>query len=286
VVVGFALHLASWFLFPDNRAFLPVDAANLNAMYVTASVTTFGLIAATVYYAFHLAERAEAQTESLLRNILPETIVDRLKTAPDATIADSFEEASVMFADLQGFVALAKTLGPARTVEFLNTLMTEFDSLAVRHGVEKIKTIGDAYMAAAGVPNAVPDHAQRLAHLSLDMLAVVELAADTIQVPLALRIGLASGPLMAGVIGAKRLTYDVWGDTVNLASRLEGSSEPGRVHVSAYAKMLLERDFQLESRGPLNIRGFGTELTWYLAGSAPQAPAALAETADAISSRP
>jgi adenylate cyclase len=284
VITGFVLHLASWFMFPDHRAFLNVDAANLDAMYITASVTTFGLIAATVYYAFHLAERAEAQTESLLRNILPETIVDRLKAAPEATIADSFDEASVLFADLQGFVALAKKLGPARTVEFLNTLMTEFDSLAVRHGVEKIKTIGDAYMAAAGAPNPVPDHAQRLARLSLDLLAAAERASDVIGVPLALRIGLASGPLMGGVIGAKRLTYDVWGDTVNLASRLEGSGEPGRVHVSARGKVLLERDFRLESRGTLAIRGFGTEQTWYLVGPADEAPSPIAKELDATPS--
>jgi adenylate cyclase len=286
VITGFVLHLASWFLFPDHRAFLAVAPANLDAMYVTASVTTFGLIAATVYYAFHLAERAEAQTESLLRNILPETIVDRLKASPDATIADSFEEASVLFADLQGFVTLAKKLGPARTVEFLNSLMTEFDSLAVRHGVEKIKTIGDAYMAAAGVPNQVPDHAQRLARLSLDLLAAAERASDAIGMPLALRIGLASGPLMGGVIGAKRLTYDVWGDTVNLASRLEGSGEPGRVHVSARAKALLEHEFRLESRGVVNIRGFGTEQTWYLALPAEDARSPAAEARDAIPSHP
>lgn len=286
VIGGFALHLASWFLFPDERAFLNVAASDLNAMYVTASVTTFGLIAATVYYAFHLAERAEAETEALLRNILPDTIVDRLKAAPDVTIADSFEEASVLFADLQGFVPLAKTLGPARTVEFLNTLMTEFDRLAVRHGVEKIKTIGDAYMAAAGVPNAMPDHAQRLARFSLDMLAAVEQAADDIHVPLALRIGLASGPLMAGVIGAKRLTYDVWGDTVNLASRLESSGEPGRVHVSAYAKTLLESGFVLESRGLINIKGFGTEQTWYLARQAQVSHTPPGEALGAIPSHP
>jgi adenylate cyclase len=286
VVVGFALHLASWFLFPDHRAFLSVDAPNLNAMYVTASVTTFGLIAATVYYAFHLAERAEAQTESLLRNILPETIVDRLKAAPGMTIADSFGEASVLFADLQGFVALAKKLGPARTVEFLNTLMTEFDSLAERHGVEKIKTIGDAYMAAAGVPNPVPDHAQRLARLSRDLLAAAERASDAIGMPLALRIGLASGPLMGGVIGAKRLTYDVWGDTVNLASRLEGSGEPGRVHVSAHAKALLGGEFRLESRGALDIKGFGTEQTWYLVGPAEETPSPVSQELDAIPSHP
>jgi adenylate cyclase len=286
VITGFALHLASWFLFPDHRAFLSVDAANLNAMYVTASVTTFGLIAGTVYYAFHLAERAEAQTESLLRNILPDTIVDRLKAAPDTTIADSFEEASVLFADLQGFVALARKLGPARTVEFLNGLMTEFDRLAVRHGVEKIKTIGDAYMAAAGVPTPVPDHAQRLARLSLDLLAAAERASDAIGVPLALRIGLASGPLMGGVIGAKRLTYDVWGDTVNLASRLEGSGEPGRVQVSAHAKALLGGEFRLESRGALDIKGLGTEQTWYLVGPAEETPSPVSQELDAMPSHP
>lgn len=286
VITGFALHLASWFLFPDRRAFLAVDSDDLGAMYITASVTTFGLIAATVYYAFHLAERAEAQTDALLRNILPETIVDRLKASPDATIADSFEDASVLFADLQGFVTLAKTLGPARTVQFLNTLMTEFDSLAVRHGVEKIKTIGDAYMAAAGVPNAVPDHAQRLARLSLDLLAAAERASHAVGAPLALRIGVASGPLMGGVIGAKRLTYDVWGDTVNLASRLEGSGEPGRVHVSARAKTLLEHEFRLESRGTVNIRGFGTEQTWYLVAPASETPSHAAKEREAIPSPP
>jgi adenylate cyclase len=209
-----------------------------------------------------------------------------LKAAPDTTIADSFEEASVLFADLQGFVTLAKKLGPARTVEFLNTLMTEFDRLAVRHGVEKIKTIGDAYMAAAGVPNAVPDHAQRLARLSLDLLAAAERASQAIGEPLALRIGLASGPLMGGVIGAKRLTYDVWGDTVNLASRLEGSGEPGRVHVSAHAKALLEHEFGLEGRGARNIRGFGTEHTWYLGRPAEAAHSPVAEEVDAIPAHP
>ena len=235
-------------------------------MYLTAAVTTFGLIAATVYYAFHLAERAEAETDTLLRNILPEPIVERLKAAPGTTIADSFEDASVLFADLKGFVSFAKVLGPARTVEFLNRLMTELDTLAVRHGVEKIKTIGDAYMVAAGVPQAVPDHAERLAGMALDMLATIERAAAEARQPLAARIGIASGPMMGGVIGAKRLTYDVWGDTVNLAARLESSGEPGRVHVSARTKALLEEAYHLESRGQIEIRGLGAEQTWYLVG--------------------
>jgi adenylate cyclase/guanylate cyclase len=120
----------------------------------------------------------------------------------------------------------------------------------------------------------------------LDLLAAAERASDAIGMPLALRIGLASGPLMGGVIGAKRLTYDVWGDTVNLASRLEGSGEPGRVHVSARAKILLESDFQLESRGVVNIRGFGTEQTWYLALPAEAARSPAADVPDSIPSLP
>ena len=266
VVIGFVLHVAAWFMFPSEHALLQAARSQLNSMYLTAAVTTFGLIAATVYYAFHLAERAEAETDTLLRNILPEPIVERLKAAPGATIADSFEDASVLFADLKGFVSFAKVLGPARTVEFLNRLMTELDTLAVRHGVEKIKTIGDAYMVAAGVPQAVPDHAERLAGMALDMLATIERAAAEARQPLAARIGIASGPMMGGVIGAKRLTYDVWGDTVNLAARLESSGEPGRVHVSARTKALLEEAYHLESRGQIEIRGLGAEQTWYLVG--------------------
>jgi adenylate cyclase len=266
VVIGFALHVAAWFMFPEQKALLHVAKFELDSVYVTAAVTTFGLIAATVYYAFHLAERAEAETDALLRNILPEPIVERLKAAPGATIADTFEDASVLFADLKGFVSLAKVLGPARTVEFLNRLMTEFDTLAAKHGVEKIKTIGDAYMVAAGVPQALPDHAERLAGMALDMLAAIGRAASEAHQPLAARIGIASGPMMGGVIGAKRLTYDVWGDTVNLAARLESSGEPGRVHVSARTKALLEGAYHLENRGQIEIRGLGAEQTWYLVG--------------------
>ena len=255
VVIGFVLHVAAWFMFPSEHALLQAARSQLDSMYLTAAVTTFGLIAATVYYAFHLAERAEAETDTLLRNILPEPIVERLKAAPGATIADSFEDASVLFADLKGFVSFAKVLGPARTVEFLNRLMTELDTLAVRHGVEKIKTIGDAYMVAAGVPQAMPDHAERLAGMALDMLAAIERAAAEARQPLAARIGIASGPMMGGVIGAKRLTYDVWGDTVNLAARLESSGEPGRVHVSARTKALLEEALPSGKPGPDRDQG-------------------------------
>jgi adenylate cyclase len=121
-------------------------------------------------------------------------------------------------------------------------------------------------MVAAGVPQAIPDHAERLAGMALDMLAAIERAAAEPRQPLAARIGIASGPMMGGVIGAKRLTYDVWGDTVNLAARLESTGEPGRVHVSARTKALLEERYHLESRGQIEIRGLGAEQTWYLVG--------------------
>jgi adenylate cyclase len=262
--IGLALHVTAWMLFPRSAARIAVDDAMLNSLYVTASFSTITMIAAVVYYAFRLAEDARAQTEALLRNILPDSIVNRLTDKPDAVIADSFEEASVLFADLKGFVPLAKTLGPERTVGLLNEMMRSFDRLAIAHGVEKIKTIGDAYMVAAGVPEPVADHAPRLARMGLAMLQATDELANAFAVPLRLRIGIASGPVMAGVIGAKRLTYDVWGDTVNLASRLEGQSTPGRVLVASGTKARLEGLFQLEPRGAIDIKGLGEEEAWFL----------------------
>jgi len=262
--LGAALHLLAWFSLPEDAALIRVDEGELNSLYVTAALTTFIMIAAVVYYAFRLAEQAQAETEALLRNILPEPIVDRLKAKPDAVLADSFEEASVLFADLEGFVSMAKTLGPERTVALLNEMMQRFDRLAVTHGVEKIKTVGDAYMAAAGVPEPVADHAPRLARLSLAMLQAAAALSRDFGVPLRLRIGIASGPVMAGVIGAKRLTYDVWGDTVNLASRLEGQSEAGRVLVARATRERLAGLFALEPAGNLDLKGFGVEEAWFL----------------------
>ncbi|MGE5511893.1 MAG: adenylate/guanylate cyclase domain-containing protein [Bacteroidota bacterium] len=287
VIIALVLHTAAWFLFPDAHALIKASAFDLNSLYVTAAVTTFGVIAATVYYAFHLAERAEAETDALLHNVLPDSIADRLKADPGATIADTFEEASVLFADLKGFVPLAKTLGAAATVEFLNKLMTEFDQLAQRHRVEKIKTIGDAYMVACGVPKPDPDHALRLTRMGLDMLAAMEVASAEAGMPLSIRIGMASGPVMAGVIGAKRLTYDVWGDTVNLAARLENRGEPGRIHISDHTRTLLEGTYVLERRGPLDLKGFGVEQTWLLVGPHSSADTRVAAcVADLTPSRP
>ena len=273
IVIGLVLHLSAWTWFTQERALLRVRPYDLDELYVTAVVTTSAMVAAVVYYAFRLAEQAQEETDALLHNILPAPIVERLKGAPGATIADEFADASVLFADLKGFVTLAKGLGPVRTVGLLNVVVSAFDDLADRWHVEKIKTIGDAYMAAAGIPEPATDHAERLAGMALAMQVTLERISHDQNVALALRIGIATGPVLAGVIGARRLTYDVWGDTVNLASRLEGQSQPGRVLVSRATKASLEHRFALERCGPLELKGFGLEEAWYLLEeSQPHAP--------------
>ncbi|MBY0226580.1 MAG: adenylate/guanylate cyclase domain-containing protein [Hyphomicrobium sp.] len=264
ILSGLALHLAAWFWFPESTALIPADKEVIDSIYVQAAITTVGLIAASVYYAFRLAENAKAETESLLRNILPDAIVARLKAAPADRISDQFNDASVLFADISGFVALARSLGPADTVALLNEIVTRFDDLARVHGVEKIKTIGDAYMVAAGIPEPCDDHLHRLAGMGLSMLAAVSRVAAERDTPLSIRIGIASGPVMAGVIGKQKFTYDVWGDAVNLAARLESLSEPGRILVCPRCKKLLDSHFEFESRGQVEIKGLGPREAFFL----------------------
>ncbi len=264
VLTALVLHLYAYFTFHRSDAWLPMDDAFLNANYVQGAITAFGLIAASVYYAFSLAERAKAETEAVLRNVLPDNVVERLKAVPDAAIADGFASASVLFADVSGFVAMARTLGPEKTVELLNKLVSRFDDLAERHGVEKIKTIGDAYMVASGVPEPRPDHAVALADMALDMIdATRDISIET-NLPINIRAGMASGPMMAGVIGKRKFSYDVWGDPVNLASRLEQASLPGRILICPTCREALEGLFEMQPRGMIEVKGVGAQETWYL----------------------
>ncbi|MCC7250572.1 MAG: adenylate/guanylate cyclase domain-containing protein [Hyphomicrobium sp.] len=264
IMAAGVLHLASWFWYPDSAAAIPADQDVLDSMYIQATVTTFGLIAASVYYAFRLAENAKAETDALLRNILPDTIVERLKAKPAEPVADTFHEASILFADISGFVPLARRLGAGETVSLLNTLVTMFDGLAERHGVEKIKTIGDAYMVASGIPDPQPDFALRLARMALSMQeAVRELRAET-GYEIDMRMGLATGPVMAGVIGRQKFSYDIWGDAVNLAARLESASVPGRIHICPASREKLAGHFEVEPRGTIEIKGVGEQSTWFL----------------------
>ncbi len=266
VVLAVLLHVLAWHMYPEGAALIDAPEEVLWDLYLQAAITTGVLIAATVYYAFSLAETAKAETDALLRNILPDSVVERLKANPGAAIADSHENAAILFTDISGFVALARALGPQKTVALLNEMVTEFDRLAERHGVEKIKTIGDAYMAAAGVPDPVPDPTARLARLALDMQKVVVRVRDQHGIDLSMRVGLASGPVMAGVIGTHKFTYDVWGDTVNLAARLENKSEPNRVLVCPACRTYLEPEFVLERHGVIDIKGVGECETWFIVG--------------------
>jgi class 3 adenylate cyclase len=190
----------------------------------------------------------------------PRTRLDRCDACRDCRLSDS-----AMFADISGFVALTLRLGADKTVELLSRIVSEFDALAARHGVEKIKTIGDAYMVVAGLPEPTPDHTARLARMALDMLGyIAELRTET-GLALNIRVGLASGKVTAGVIGTKKFSYDVWGEPVNLASRLEALSAPGRILVCPTCHARLIDAFEFEPRGPIDIKGLGPHETWYLA---------------------
>ncbi|CFX10122.1 Adenylate cyclase (fragment) [Candidatus Filomicrobium marinum] len=211
-------------------------------------------------------EQALAETQAVLAKILPDFVIERLKAAPGQPIIDTYDNASVLFADITGFVGISKRLGGERTVKLLNQLIREFDELATLHGVEKIKTMGDGYMAVSGVPRTSADHCQRLARLALDMQTAAERASKRTGVTIKLRIGIAAGPVMAGVIGFNKFAYDIWGDTVNHASRLEKMAPSGQILLSEEANKQLGSSFFTRARGSTQIRGLGKRQTWVLDG--------------------
>jgi adenylate cyclase len=179
-------------------------------------------------------------------------------------IADRVAEATILFCDLVGFTALSHELSADQVIDFLSQIFSGFDRLAAEQGVEKIKTIGDAYMVAAGIPEAQADHATRIAALSLRMLEEVNAIAAATGLKLQARIGVHSGPIVAGVIGTHKFAYDVWGDTVNTASRMESHSVPGRVQISAATRALLDDRFDFEARGSIEVKGKGMMETYFL----------------------
>ena len=205
----------------------------------------------------------KATSERLLLNVLPMPIADRLK-AGETLIVDRFDAVSVMFADIVGFTMMSQLTTPEKLVTMLNSLFRSFDDLAEQHGIEKIKTIGDAYMAVAGVPEPIADHAAAMAHMALDMLDAVHAYARENAIPLDIRIGIHSGAVVAGVIGTKKFIYDLWGDTVNTASRMESHGVPGRVQVSEVTATALRDQFELEDRGTVEVKGKGSMHTYLL----------------------
>lgn len=212
--------------------------------------------------AYQKLESERKRTERLLLNILPQPIAERLKQE-ETTIADQFPEATVLFADVVGFTQLSSEISAAELVVLLNRLFSMFDQLAEQHGVEKIKTIGDAYMVVAGLPTPRSDHAQAIANLAIDMQQAVAHFNAELNQSLSIRIGINTGPVVAGVIGLKRFIYDLWGDTVNIASRMESQGIAGVIQVSEATYECLKQQYLFQKRGTIHIKGKG-EMTTYL----------------------
>lgn len=204
----------------------------------------------------------QEKAERLLLNILPEAIAQRLKQQ-EGSIADSFDEVSVLFADIVGFTQLSSRIEPTELVNLLNEIFSAFDHLAERHGLEKIKTIGDAYMVVSGLPMPRADHAEAIAEMALDMQQAAIKFSKTNDIDINIRIGINSGPVVAGVIGIKKFIYDLWGDTVNVASRMESQGIPGCIQVTSFTYKLLYHKYHFEERGIIQVKGKG-EMTTYL----------------------
>ena len=208
--------------------------------------------------------RAEQdRSEKLLLNVLPRSVLDRFR-AGESVIADRFAGATILFCDIVDFTQTTASLPPDAVLDLLNAIFSRFDRLTAEHGLEKIKTIGDAYMAAGGLPAPCPDHARRAAAMALRMPAAVAEAGRLRGQDLRVRIGLHTGPVAAGIIGKDKFIYDVWGDTVNVASRMEALGEPGRVHLTAETLAALGAGFPAEARAPVHVKGRGIMSTYFL----------------------
>ncbi len=215
-------------------------------------------------YLKRLAEEQE-KSERLLLNILPAPIAQRLKQG-EQTIADSFSEVTVLFADLVGFTKLSANLSPAELVELLNMIFSCFDELAEKYGLEKIKTIGDAYMVVGGLPTPRKDHAEAIAEMALDILDRVQEISEKQGKLLQIRIGINTGAVEAGVIGTKKFAYDLWGDTVNTAHRMESHGIPGVIQVTEDTYNCLANKYTFQERGMIDIKGKGMMRTYLLLG--------------------
>jgi class 3 adenylate cyclase len=227
-----------------------------------------------------LAEEAlnaeQEKSEALLLNILPKAIADQLKKNQKEHIAEHFDQITILFADIVGFTPLSSQMSPKELVNILNDIFSTFDQLAEQHQLEKIKTIGDAYMIVGGLPVAREDHAEAIAKMALDMITAVNqfqhnsLVQNLLQIQhqptLEIRIGINTGSVVAGVIGIKKFSYDLWGDTVNVASRMESQGEPGKIQVTTTTYAQLKDKFVFEERGEIEVKGKGKMTTYWLLG--------------------
>jgi guanylate cyclase len=239
-------------------------AANIGAVSTIAFVLLYSFVRQK-NMAFRLLRVEQEKSENLLLNILPKEIAAILKNE-NRTIADHFDGASILFADMVNFTPMTASMAPREMVDLLNEVFSYFDALVEKYNVEKIRTIGDSYMVAAGVPRPRPDHAQVLARLALDVQAYIRTNPNCVRKGLDFRIGINSGPVVAGVIGRKKFIYDLWGDAVNTASRMESHGVPGKIQITRETYELIKEDFVCEPRGKVAVKGKGELETWYLVG--------------------
>ncbi|MGV0625884.1 adenylate/guanylate cyclase domain-containing protein [Mycolicibacter minnesotensis] len=282
--IGAALTITLEFLVPAQK--LDQAAWLRDTSFVLVVVSSTFMVVATIWYALREIARTETameaeyeRSEALLANILPAAVAARLKNPAVDVIADSYPDASVLFADIAGFTRRASQIDPGRLVGFLNELYSGLDQLVDKHGLEKIKTSGDSYMVVSGVPDPNPKHLHALARLALDIVTEVGEMRDPRGRPVSLRIGLAAGPVVAGVVGNRRFFYDVWGDAVNLAARMESTGVQDRIQVPRVVHDRLSDDFVFEERGEVEVKGKGLMRTWFLVGERPRTPLDQAVTA-------
>lgn len=266
--------LATEVFFTGPAWFLKADDLFIDILFFLTVPFSFLLIFTTVFFAFKEAADAELAleqeyrfSERLLENILPKPVAHRLKNRDNVIIADQIDAATMLFADIVNFTPRASRWQPQEVVTFLSRVFRGFDELAARHGLEKIKTIGDAYMVAGGLPEPRADHAEAVAMMALDMLAHCAALSRELGEPVEVRIGLESGPVVAGVIGPSKLLYDVWGDTVNTAARMESHGVAGRIQVTDCLRLALDDRFTFELRGDVDVKGKGIMRLWFLTGS-------------------
>jgi class 3 adenylate cyclase len=264
-----SLLVAAWFSC-GPLAFRIWAGADPLARVVNDSVPDLALFAAVLLLGEAVRTRRaldleRQKSERLLLNVLPAPIAARLKQT-QGVIADAFGEVTVLFADLVDFTRRSEQIAPEQVVQFLNELFSVFDQLAQQRGLEKIKTIGDAYMVVGGLPDPRPDHAQAVAEMALAMRDAVARRSDPSGRPLAVRIGIDTGPVVAGVIGTSKFSYDLWGDTVNTASRMESDGIAGCIQVTARTRKRLQGGYRFERRGPVQVKSKGEMVTYFLVG--------------------
>ncbi len=267
------------FMYFDEAIMPPSDVLQLDpifykSLYFAAIMLSMMFIFCMVFYAFYQAQLAEDAlaselkfSERLLASMLPASIATQLKQNPDQTIAHKHDEVTILFADIVDFTPRAQKQTANELVTFLNDLFTRFDKLAMKYDLEKIKTLGDAFMVAGGMPDAQPDHAKRVAHMALEMLSEAARYSAETGDEIELRIGIHTGPAVAGVIGSQKPFYDVWGDTVNTAARMETHGTSGKIQMTTGTKQLLEKSFEFTKRGNIDIKGIGKLDLWYLTKS-------------------